>query len=97
MRTYKTTRWLWFLMSVSAFVAIGFVPWIDMKGGNSLFGLSVLLPLLDVVTGRAPLGWIQILVPWFIGWIIVASALGWCLQSILTILFSRHEKSKPLA
>jgi len=94
LRTYKTRRWIWFAMSLVAFIAIGGVRWIDMKGGNALFGVSVLGSLIEALSGHAPLVWIRLLVPWLIGWIILAGVLGWCLQSIVVILWSRQERSK---
>jgi hypothetical protein len=96
-RTYKTRPWLWFALSLVAFIAIGCVHWIDMKGGNALFGASVLGSLREVLFGEGPPAWLSVLVPWLIGWIIVAAAVGWCLQSTLVLLFSRHEKAKPPA
>jgi len=96
-RAYKTRRWLWFLISLAAFFAIGCVHWIDMKGGNALFAVSILRSLGEVLSGRAPLVWLWILAPSLIGWIIVAGAVGWCVQAGFVLLLSRHEKSKPSA
>jgi hypothetical protein len=79
------------------FIAIGRVHWIDMKGGNALLGTSVLGSLMEVASGRGPVVWLWFLLPWLVGWIIVAGALGWCLQGASVLFFSRHERSKPSA
>jgi len=84
-------------MSLVVFIAIGGVRWIDMKGGNALFGVSILGSLWSSLSGRDPLGWIPSLALWLAGWIVVATVLGWCLQGILVMTVLRHEKSKPSA
>ncbi len=92
MPRYKTRPWLWCAISLIAFIAIGCIHWVDMKGGNALLGASVLGSLLEVISGDAPLGWLSVLVPELVAWLIVAAGVGWCLQSVVVLLFWRHEK-----
>jgi hypothetical protein len=84
-------------MSFVVFIAIGCAPWIDMKGGNMLFGISVLGSLWSSLSGQTPVLWIPHLAPWLIGWLLAAVSLGWCLQCVLLVLFSWYEKWKRAA
>src|SRR5438046_238009 len=91
---YRMRPWLWFAISLATFIAIGCMHWTNMKGGNALFAASVFSSLFEVVSGRAPLGWLWILLPWLAGWVLVAGTLGWCLHGVALLVFSGHGQSK---
>jgi hypothetical protein len=84
-------------MSIIAFIALGRVPWIDMKGGNALFGVSVFGSLREVLFEQEPVDWMWVLVPWLVGWLFISAAAGWILHCAVVVLFSSHEKSAPSA
>lgn len=77
------------------FIALGSVPWISPKEGN--LGVVVLGSLRCLFSVRDPLEWRLFGVVSLVSWLIVATVLGWCLQSVVVITFARREQPRKSA
>ena len=94
LRVHKTHPGLWFVLSVCAFVAIGFLIKIDVKGEDE----RILWLLPATVADAVRNGFGAFIFVWLGPWIIVSTLIGWILQSIVILVIDRkYEKSKPLA
>ena len=102
MRSYKTHRRLWFVLSLISFVIIGIIPLFSAKGVHVSLGLW----LWQIVTEVIPsLFWRQVgflevafYVLVFSVWLVIAAIIGWLFHGFVIIICARrHERSRPSA
>ena len=95
MRVYKTRPLLWGVASLVVFVVIGFaVRWKGKGEVHSMAG-SMIDYFADLARGRDELFGEPFVYLAF--WIVSAVAIGWLLQSLAIICFTRHWKSRTTA
>ena len=91
MRGYKAIPWLWCVMSIATFLAIGFAVRIPCNKDKDVSLAASFIDYFSVVlTGREelPAG----LLVWMLVWIAVSVAIGWLLHGLAVIFLRRYEK-----
>jgi ABC-type glucose/galactose transport system permease subunit len=95
MRSYKTRPVLWIVASLATFIVIGLaVRWNNKGEGVSMAG-SMIRYFADLLRGRDEIFAEPFVYLTF--WSISAIAVGWLLQSLVVILWSRYGKSQSSA
>ena len=96
MKTYKTNGGLWCGFSAMIFVTIGLVVRFDIKGDNQSLLRLIARSIMVLFTGRQVLSEVAFLAVWLGTWVVIAATIGWFLQSVAVVIFSRKgKKSKP--